>query len=212
MKRFAMTALAGLMMTATEASAMQPGDLDINGDGFASLSEVRTVFPGFSSYDFRDVDLNNDRRLSENELQSSETRNIVARYENRMAIVHGVSDIDTNGDRFISEAELVAVYPGVLESEFRQIDVNRDNRISATELYAPRAQAVVTRYEGADRMLVTIMDVDTNNDFFVSFDELMQSFPGLTRLDFEIIDANGDNRVASTEYYAPEAQTIIEQK
>ncbi len=211
MQRFVLPAIAGLMMTATAAAAMQPQDLDINGDGFATLSEVRTVFPGFSSFDFRDVDLNSDRRLSANELRSPDTRNIVARYESRMAIVHGLSDIDTNGDRFASQAELTVVYGGLLDSEFRQIDVNRDGRVSAPELYAPRAQALVSRYEAPDRMLVTIMDVDTNDDYFVSFEEMMQSFPGLSRIDFDIIDTNGDNRVASNEYYAPEAQQIIDQ-
>lgn len=211
MQRFVLSALAGLMISATAASAMEPQDLDINGDGFASLSEVRTVLPGFSSFDFRDVDLNDDRRLSAQELQSSETRAIVARYDSRMAIVHGLSDIDQDGDRFVTQAELAVVYDGLLDAEFRAIDVNRDNRVSATELYAPRAQALVSRYEMPARMLVTIMEVDTNDDYFVTYEELSQSFPGLSRIDFDIIDSNGDNRVASREYYSPEAQTIIEQ-
>ena len=127
-----------------------------------------------------------------------------------MGVVHGLSDVDTDGDRFASKAELDAAYPGLLASEFTQIDTNRDNRVSAVELYAPRAQALVSRYEGnIDRMLVTIMQVDTNDDFFVSFDELSQSFPGLTYTEFLMIDANGDNRVASVEYYDAEAQAIF---
>jgi len=210
MQRFLTTALAGLMMTATAASAMQATDLDINGDGFATIGEVRTILPGFNSFDFREIDSNDDGRLSANELQSPDTRGVVSRYENRMAIVHGLSDIDANGDRFASKEELIEVYPGLLDSEFRQIDINRDNRISANELYAPRAQAFVTRYEGnSDRMLVTIMQVDTNDDFFVTFDELSQSFPGLTYVEFEMVDSNGDRRVASNEFYDPDAQAIF---
>ena len=210
MKRFALTALAGLMISATAASAMEPQDLDINGDGFATIGEVRTIFPNFSSHDFRDVDLNDDRRLSSNELLSSETRATLGRYQNRMAIVHGLSEVDTDGDRFASRAELDAVYEGLLDSEWRLIDTNRDNRVSASELYAPRAQALVTRYEMGSRMLVTIMEVDTNDDFFVSFEELVQTYPGLTHSEFEMVDTNGDNRVASNEYYAPEAQAIFD--
>ena len=210
MQRFITTALAGLMMTATAASAMEATDLDINGDGFATLSEVRTILPGFNAFDFRDVDTNDDNRLSANELQSAETRNVVARYENRMGIAHGLSDSDTNGDRFASHAELAAVYNGLTDAEFLSIDINRDQRLSAAELYAPRTQAVVSRYKMSDRMLVTIMQVDTNDDFFVSFDELSQSFPGLSHAEFQLIDVNGDNRIASTEYYQPEAQEIFE--
>lgn len=209
MQRFVLSTLAGLMMTATAASAMQPQDLDINGDGFATIAEVRTIFPGFSSFDFRDVDLNNDNRLSSNELKSPETRGTLGRYQNRMAIVHGLSDLDQNGDRFASRAELDAVYNGLTDSEFTQIDINRDNRVSASELYAPRAQALVTRYEMGSRMLVTIMQVDTNDDFFVTFEELVQAYPGLSHTEFELVDANGDNRVASNEYYSPEAQQVF---
>lgn len=210
MQRFVLSALAGVMMTATAASAMQPVDLDINGDGFATLSEVRSILPGFNAFDFRDVDTNDDNRLSVRELRSPETRNVVARYENRMAIVHGLSDVDTNGDRFASREELNAVYNGLLDDEFRDIDINRDGRISANELYAPKAQALVSRYEMTERMLVTIMQVDTNDDFFASFEELSQSFPGLSHAEFELIDTNGDNRIAAREYYSPEAQEIIE--
>lgn len=210
MQRFVLAMTATLAVTASAASAMQATDLDINGDGFASISEVRAIFPGFTSSDFRSIDTNDDRRLSSNELKASDTQGLIKKYESSMSVVHGLSDIDQNGDRFASEAELMAVYDGLLDSEFRQIDVNRDQRVSASELYAPRAQALVSRYENGSPMMVTIMDVDTNDDFFVSYEELTQSFPGLSRVDFEMIDANGDNRVASNEFYKPDAQAILD--
>jgi hypothetical protein len=212
MQRFVIALATTLAVTASAASAMQATDLDIDGDGFASVSEVRAVFPGFTSSDFRSLDTNDDRRLSSNELKTSGTAGIIKKYESSMSIVHGLSDVDQDGDRFASFEELGVVYEGLLDSEFRQIDVNRDNRVNASELYAPRAQALVTRYEMADRMLVTIMDVDTNDDFFATYEELAQSFPGLSRVDFEIIDANGDNRVASNEYYNADAQAILDRK
>lgn len=210
MQRFVIALATTLAVTASAASAMQATDLDINGDGFAALSEVRAIFPGFTSSDFRSLDTNDDRRLSSNELKTPGTAGIIKKYESSMSIVHGLSDIDKDGDRFATFEELGAVYAGLLDSEFRQIDVNRDNRVNASELYAPRAQALVTRYEMSDRMLVTIMDVDTNDDFFATYEELAQSFPGLSRVDFEMIDANGDNRVASNEYYNSDAQAILD--
>ena len=210
MQRFALAIAATMAMTATSALAMKATDLDINGDGFASIGEVRAIFPGFTSSDFRSIDSNRDRRLSSVELNSPGTSELIGKYEGSMSILHGLSDVDQDGDRFASFKELMAVYSGLLDSEFRQIDANRDNRVSATELYAPRAQALVTRYEQGAPTMLTIMDVDVNDDFFVTYDELRQSYPGLSRVDFEMIDGNGDNRVASNEFYDAESQAILD--
>lgn len=185
-------------------------DLDINGDGFASISEVRQIFPGFSSNDFREIDVNRDRRLSDSELNTSGTSAIIGRYQSTMAIVHGLSDIDSNSDRFASYSELGAVYKGVTQNEFNLIDLNNDSRVSAQELYAPLSQAMLNRYEMSGRDLVTIMQVDVDDDAFASLAELQAFYPGLTLAEFEIIDMNGDNRIGSTEYYTPEAQELFD--
>ena len=208
--RYTMSVMAVLLATATAASAMEATDLDIDGDGFASITEVRQIFPGFSSNDFRQIDVNRDRRLSNKELNAAGTTGIVGRYEATMSVAHGLSDIDTNGDRFASRGELNAVYKGLLDDEFREIDVNRDNRVSSNELYRPLAQALVTRYEMSGRDLVTIMTVDTDDDAFASFDELHSVYGNLSMVDFHLIDNNGDNRVSSGEYYTDEAQAILD--
>lgn len=208
--RFALTLTAALLATATAASAMKATDLDINGDGFASISEVRQIFPGFSSNDFREIDVNRDRRLSDSELNTSGTSAIIGRYQSTMAIVHGLSDIDSNSDRFASYSELGAVYKGVTQNEFNLIDLNNDSRVSAQELYAPLSQAMLNRYEMSGRDLVTIMQVDVDDDAFASLAELQAFYPGLTLAEFEIIDMNGDNRIGSTEYYTPEAQELFD--
>lgn len=205
-----LTVTAVLLATATAASAMKATDLDINGDGFASLTEVRQIFPGFSSNDFRGIDVNRDRRLSNTELNAAGTSAVIGRYESTMSIVHGLSDIDTNGDRFASREELNAVYNGLGDNEFREIDVNRDNRVSSTELYRPMAQAFLTRYEMGGRDLITIMQVDIDDDAFASFSELQAVYSKLSQQDFHLIDNNGDNRVSSTEYYTSEAQSILD--
>ena len=211
MLRSIFTAIAVATLPSTAALAMQPDDLDINGDRFVTIGEIRQVLSGFSSADFRDIDQNDDRRLSANELDTGEGRAIISRYEDGMMVVHGLSEVDQNGDRFVSKEELSAVYDGTTDSDFRRIDVNRDNRVSAPELYAPLAQALLTRYEMGGSMITTIMQVDTNDDFFVGFDELVQSFPGLSYLDFEMIDGNGDRRISSVEFYEPDSQTILKQ-
>ncbi|NNE88982.1 MAG: hypothetical protein HKN27_12980 [Silicimonas sp.] len=205
-----LTVTAVLMATATAASAMKATDLDIDGDGFASITEVRQIFPGFSSNDFRDIDVNRDRRLSNKELNAAGTRAVIGRYESTMSVVHGLSDIDTNGDRFASRDELNAVYSGLLDDEFREIDVNRDGRVNSTELYRPLAQALLTRYEMGGRDVVTIMQVDVDDDAFASFAELQAVYTKLSPQDFHLIDNNGDNRVSATEYYSSESQAILD--
>jgi Ca2+-binding EF-hand superfamily protein len=208
--RFTFTLTAALLATATAASAMKATDLDIDGNGFATISELRQIFPNFSSNDFRDIDVNRDRRLSNAELNKSGTSAIIDRYQSTMAVVHGLSDIDGNGDRFASFSELGQVYEGVTRNEFNLIDLNNDNRVSAQELYAPLAQAMLNRYEMSGRELITIMQVDVDDDAFASLAELQAFYPGLTRSEFEIIDINGDNRLGSTEYYTPEAQDVFD--
>ena len=208
--RHILTVTAVLLATATAASAMKATDLDIDGDGFASINEVRQIFPGFSSNDFRTLDVNRDRRLSNNELIASGTTSILGRYEQTMSIVHGLSEVDTNGDRFATRAELNAVYKGLDDDDFREIDVNRDNRVNSTELYRPLAQALLTRYEMVGRDVVTIMQVDIDDDAFASFAELQSVYSKLSQTDFHLIDNNGDNRVSANEYYSMESQAILD--
>jgi|GEM_PF-5548392 Ca2+-binding EF-hand superfamily protein len=208
--RFVTLITAALVASATAASAMKATDLDIDGDGFASIGEVRQIFPGFSSNDFRDIDVNRDRRLSDSELNASGVSAIVGRYQDTMAIIHSLTDIDTSGDRFVSEEELGAVYNGVTANEFDLIDLNNDDRVSAQELYQPLAQAMLNRYEMGGRDLITIMQVDTDDDAFATLEELQSFYPGLTKSEFEIIDINGDNRLGSTEYYTTEAQEVFD--
>lgn len=208
--RHILTVTAVLLATATAASAMKPTDLDIDGDGFASLAEVRQIFPGFSSNDFRDIDVNRDRRLGNKELNAPGTRAIIGRYESTMSVVHGLSEVDTNGDRFATREELNSVYNGLDDDDFREIDVNRDNRVNATELYRPLAQALLTRYEMGGRDVITIMQVDVDDDAFASFAELKSVYSKLSQQDFHLIDNNGDNRVSAIEYYNAESQAILD--
>lgn len=210
MTRTFLTASAALLISGASAVAMEAIDLDIDGDGFASRAEINQILGEVSQSDFNEIDTNDDGRLSTRELNSAGTREVLARYEATMSIVHGISDIDTNGDRHASQAELAAVYDGLNAADFRRIDTNDDGRVNVRELYSPMAQAIVTRYEMSPTMDLTIMQVDTDGDFFASKEELMASFPNLSDTDFRRIDANNDNRVNSREYYSSESQVILD--
>lgn len=120
-----------------------------------------------------------------------------------------IASFDANGDGFATVAEVNAVFPGFSQSDFRQIDGNRDNRISAAELQQPGVSGIVGRYVGGAAGVVGLGDIDTSGNGFASFAELSATYPGLTAVEFDRIDANDDNRVSFRELYSPIAQSVV---
>lgn len=125
-----------------------------------------------------------------------------------IASAAGIESVDQNGDRFASKAEVTSVYPTFTGSDFRSIDTNRDNRISAAEFTAPGAVAVVNKHVDAVSVQ-DVGDIDANGDGFASASELAAAYPGFRATDFDDIDANDDGRVSSVELYMPEAQQVV---
>ena len=125
-----------------------------------------------------------------------------------VASAAGIGAIDQNGDRFASKAEITAVYPTLSANDFRDLDLNRDNRISAVEITAPGASAILNKHV-AGVSVRGVVDIDTNGDGFASFGELAAAYPGFGANDFDDIDANNDGRVNFVELYAPVAQDVV---
>ena len=125
-----------------------------------------------------------------------------------VASAASIGAVDQNGDRFASKAEIAAVYPTLTASDFRDIDQNRDNRISASEITAPGAEAVLNKHVAG----VAVQDVralDTNGDGFASRAELAAAYPGFRASDFDDVDANDDGRISSNELYSSTTQDIL---
>lgn len=202
--------LGAALLASSAAVAMEGIDLDIDRDGFATKAEIAQILGPLSRSDFNQLDTNDDGRLSNKELRSPDVRPIIGRYEATMSIVHGVSDVDTNGDRFLTIDELQATYDGFNDQDFRDLDLNNDQRVDAREFYQPASQAVVTRYEMAPTTKMTIQQVDMDGDYFVTFDELKSAFPSVSEVDFKEIDMNGDRRIHSLEFYDSRAQIILD--
>lgn len=203
-------ALAATALTTTVASAgVTIEQIDANGDRFASKQEVSAALPTMTSSDFRDLDINRDRRLSATEVQAPGAQSILGRHVAAASTVQGLADVDANGDRFASFGELAAAYPGFRETDFRDIDVNDDGRVSATELYASDAQSVVTRYESGSDILVSLDELDTDGSGFASYAELAVQYPNLSTVDFQRFDANDDNRISFDELYDIEAISVL---
>ena len=120
-----------------------------------------------------------------------------------------VSTFDQNGDRFVSFAEVTAVNPLVNRQEFRDLDVNRDNRLSSVELNAPGAEAILDRGTAASGTVLSVADISGGS--FATEAQLKAAYPGLKSVEFDIIDANNDNRISSVEIYASDAQDILSQ-
>ena len=125
-----------------------------------------------------------------------------------VASAAGIGAIDQNGDRFASKAEITAVYPTLSANDFRDLDLNRDNRISAVEITAPGASAILNKHV-AGVSVRGVADIDANGDGFASFGELAAAYPGFGANDFDDIDANNDGRVNFVELYAPVAQDVV---
>lgn len=120
--------------------------IDLNGDGFSEYDEITTVFTDLSENDFRLMDMNDDNRLSQFELYETEAQDILNRFRS-MEEVATVKKADTNRDGFLNQTELTAMYPGLTDEDFDQIDDNNDNRVSFNEIYVSDAQNILARYE-----------------------------------------------------------------
>lgn len=210
MKRLmtATTAIAALTAGAAFA-ATDINDLDMTGNGFASMEEVMMAYPTLPATEFEQIDANDDNRLSPEEVLATEAQDIFARYDMVPMDDRGPYIVlDNDGDGFIQYSDMLRAYPGFTAVDFESIDLNDDNRLEYAEYYETEAQDTIARYTATDTVR-DIAEIDTNNDDFADADEMMAAFPGLTAESFEEIDLNDDNRISFDELYAPEAQEIV---
>lgn len=56
-------------------------EIDTNGDDFADFEELVATYPGLPTGEFEEIDLNDDNRVSSDELYKLEAQDIVSRYE-----------------------------------------------------------------------------------------------------------------------------------
>lgn len=209
MTRIMTTTTAIIALTAGAAFAVTDIEtVDMDGDGFASIEEMRVVYPELTAVFFDGIDANDDNRVSPEEMISTEAQDILARYEmtpvenRRPTIV-----LDADADGFIALDDLRRAYPEFSDLDFDAMDSNGDERLSYEEFYELDAQDTVAKYQTGT--VTDIAEIDTNGDNFADFNEMVAVFPGLDEESFDDIDQNGDNRVSSSELYAPDAQDIV---
>lgn len=122
-----------------------------------------------------------------------------------VAAAASVADFDQNGDRFASFAEVTAVNATIDRNDFRGIDTNRDNRLSASEVQA--GEAVLGR--GTDATGTFLSTHDISGGAFVSYSELQGAYPGLPTSQARIIDINKDHRISAVELAAGQAELSV---
>ena len=122
-----------------------------------------------------------------------------------VATAASVADFDQNGDRFASFAEVTAVNGKIDRNDFREIDVNRDNRLSASEVQA--GEAILSR--GMDATGTFLSTADISGGAFVSYGELQAAYPGLPTSQVRIIDGNKDGRISAVELAAGQASLSV---
>ena len=122
-----------------------------------------------------------------------------------VASAASVADFDQNGDRFASFAEVTAANPTIDRNDFRGIDTNRDNRLSASEVQA--GEAILNR--GVSPVGSFLSTTDISGVAFVSYDELQAAYPGVPTSQLRIIDGNKDGRISAVELAAGQAALSV---
>lgn len=200
----AVTALsAGAAIAATDIDAV-----DLTGDNFVTLEEMKIVFPDFDEEFFDQIDTNSDNRVGPQEILTTEAQDILARYDMIPVEMRSKSIVlDDDGDGFIALDDLHRAWPTFSATDFEAMDLNDDNRLSYKEYYETEAQDIVARYEVTPE--ITYASIDADKDEFVSFDEMVAVYPTVDAEDFEMIDLNDDNRVSYDEFYDVNSQNVV---
>ena len=171
---------------------------------------MTAVYPGLTKSDFRDIDANRDNRISAVEIADGQAQTIINRQvAGQGSVVLDLNAVDTDGDNFVSFTELAAAYPGLSANDLDDVDVNNDNRVAANELYAPKTREVLGRSAANGSSVVSLSKIDVDGSGFASAGELGSIYPGLSSLDFEEIDLNGDNRISFNELYDAEVREVL---
>lgn len=209
MKLLALTASVVALSATGALPAMTTASFDTDGDRFVTYAEASAVLPTLTASDFRNLDINDDRRLSSNEVTGPDAQVVFLRHADRMNYLRSITGIDSDGDNFASFAELAAAYPGLRQTDFDDIDSNDDRRVSRNELNSDVTQTVLTRYQDGSSILVSLDNIDLDGSGFASINELMDKYPGLSVSDFHVIDRNRDNRVSFEELYQLETISVL---
>ncbi|MDJ0638506.1 MAG: hypothetical protein QNJ20_06710 [Paracoccaceae bacterium] len=122
-----------------------------------------------------------------------------------------IQDLDMTGDSFATYEEVRNAIPGMDMTDFVAIDGNGDRRLSAEEVGAADAQTILTQHQMRGIKERPLVLLDPDGDGFMSYDDITNVHPALSKNTFQEIDANGDGRLSYAEFYTNETQTALAQ-
>lgn len=122
-----------------------------------------------------------------------------------------IQDLDISGDGFATFNEVRNVIPRMDMVDFKAIDANNDNRLSAEEVTASGAQTRLAQHAALPADSQAIRAVDTDGDNFISWEEMSRAYPAMTEVNFKSADQNSDGRLSYGEYYDEKTQIAIAQ-
>ncbi|WP_413718849.1 hypothetical protein [Silicimonas sp. MF1-12-2] len=122
-----------------------------------------------------------------------------------------IQDLDVSGDSFATFEEVKNAMPKMDMVDFKAIDANSDMRLSAEEINDPAAQARLAEHSILMHKDQPIRNLDTDGDGFIGWNDMARVYPTMTRVTFQGIDSNGDNRLSYAEYFSTDAQIAIAQ-
>lgn len=120
-----------------------------------------------------------------------------------------LQDVDITGDNFASFEEMKIVLPGLHMEAFLEMDMNGDNRLSSSEMNELRAQEIMAQHPAVSAADRSTKVLDSDSDGFIAFEDVVRVYPKFSKLAFEEVDSNGDNRLSYSEYYTQAMQTRI---
>jgi hypothetical protein len=122
-----------------------------------------------------------------------------------------IQDLDLTGDGFATFEEVQNAMPKMDMADFRLIDANNDMRLSTEEVNDASAQARLAEHAILQFRDRPIRNLDPDGDGFIGWNDIARIYPSMTRVTFQGIDSNGDNRLSYAEYFSTDAQVAIAQ-
>lgn len=121
-------------------------------------------------------------------------------------------NVDEDNDGFITLPEALAAYPEMDPTDFDRIDIDSNRRIDPSEANEGASVALLAGLERAqpgDEMASDMSAYDVDGDSLVSYDEVIQSVPGVPQVYFQDFDLDNNGSLDSNEMASGAFERLI---
>lgn len=121
-------------------------------------------------------------------------------------------NVDEDNDGFITLPEALAAYPEMDPTDFDRIDIDSNRRIDPSEANEGASVALLAGLERAqpgNEMASDMSAYDVDGDSLVSYDEVIQSVPGVPQVYFQDFDLDNNGSLDSNEMASGAFERLI---